>query len=101
MAPQPKKEPPQCRSGPGGRLFLFLAAGLIAVVTAQTTLDVYLVAQRGYFGIPSFKVASEARDHAEAFCKLVVEGYGFICKITAGSGDCLGSYRVSRCNTTT
>ncbi len=84
-----------------GRLFLFLAAGLVAVVTAQPALYVHLVAQRGHFGIPSFKVASEACDHAKAFCKLAVEGCGFICKITVGSGVGFGSCRVSRCNTTT
>ena len=80
---------------------LILTAGLVAVISVQPALDVHLVAQRGYFCVTSPKVASEACDHAEAFCKLAVEGCGFICKITAGSGVGLGSCRVSRCNTTT
>jgi hypothetical protein len=53
-----------------GRLFLFEAAGLVAVVTAQPALDVHLVAQHSYFGVSSPKVAAEVCDHAEVIDKL-------------------------------
>ena len=57
-----------------GRLFLFGVAGLVAVVTGQSTLDVHLVTQRSYFGVSLFKSASDFCDQSDAFCKTFVEG---------------------------
>ena len=68
---------------------------MAAVVTAQPALDVHLVTQCGYFGVSSSKVAPKDCDHTEAFCKLSVEGCGFICKIAAGSGVGLGLRAIS------
>ncbi|MGE8446060.1 MAG: hypothetical protein ACN6O1_07575 [Comamonas sp.] len=67
----------------------------VAIDTVQPSLDVHLVAQCGYFGIPSPKIASEVCDHAEPFCKLAVEGCGIICKIAAGSGVGFGLRAIS------
>ena len=73
MAPKQKNSLASAVVAPG-RLFLFLSAGLVAVVTTQPALNVHLAAQRGYFGVSSSKVAPEACDHSDAFCKLAVEG---------------------------
>lgn len=57
-----------------GWFFLFGVAGLIARISVQSALDVYLLAQRSYFGVSLFKSTSEFRDHSDALCKLAVEG---------------------------
>ena len=47
------------------------------------------------------KTVAREHDIDPSLLRRWVEGCGFICKITAGSGVGLGSCRVSLCNTTT
>lgn len=65
-----------------------IAAGLVAVVTAEPALDADLGAQRDYLSASLPHVPAKACDHAAAFCKLAVEGCGFYLQNRRGS--CVG-----------